>query len=304
MQIKSLETFIKVVEMKSFTRAAKELYLSQPAISMQIKALEEELGVELFRRRKDKKLELTPAGHILYSETREMLGNYQRLLGRLQDFTTLNAGHLLVGASTIPGEYVLPALLGKFLAANPGLLVNLKVAPSAAAIKMLREREISLAVCGARLPGPDLHYLTWLKDEVVFIVPPRHPAIAKGLISLEELLNQPLVLREAGSGTREFIAHALAAKGLHLADLQVVMEASSSRAVVTAVANNAGAGFVSFLAAREASKLGEVGVVTVAGLELIRNLYITHLKNDRLPAVVQAFIHFLLDHRAANISGR
>ncbi|HAP94112.1 MAG TPA: LysR family transcriptional regulator [Desulfotomaculum sp.] len=304
MQIKSLETFIKVVELKSFTRAAKELYLSQPAISMQMKALEEELKVELFRRRKDKKLELTSAGHILHSEAREILGNYQRLMDRLQDFATLNMGHLLVGASTIPGEYVLPALLGKFLAANPGLRVSLRVAPSAAVLKMLREREISLAVCGARLPGPDLHYLTWIKDEIVFIVPPRHPAADKGVISLEELLNQPLVLGEAGSGTREFVAQALAAKGLNLADLQVIMEAGSSRAVVTAVANNTGSGFVSYLAAREADKLGEVGVVTVTGLELIRNLYITHLKNDRLSATVQAFIRFLLDHHAASISGR
>lgn len=302
MQIKSLETFIKVVELKSFTRAGKELYLSQPAISLQIKALEEELGVELFRRWKDKKLELTSAGHILYSEAREMLGNYRRLLDRLQDFATYNTGHLLVGASTIPGEYILPALLGKFLAANAGLQANLRVAPSASVIKMLREREIRLAVCGARLTGPDLHYLTWLKDEIVFLVPPKHPAATKGVISLEELLKQPLVLREAGSGTREFITQALAAKGLHLADLQVIMEAGSSRAVVTAVANNAGAGFVSFLAAREAIKLGEVSVVTVAGLELIRNLYITHLKNDRLSAVDQAFLRFLLEHRAANVS--
>jgi DNA-binding transcriptional LysR family regulator len=152
MNFKQLEAFIWVAELQSFTKASRQLFMSQPAVSFQIKALEEDLQVTLFQRG-DKKVILTEAGRLLYPEAKQMIRHYNRIKAGLDDLKGLKTGHLVVGASTIPGEYLLPVLIGGFKEKYPGIKITLKVAGSGQVGRWVREREIDFGITGLLSTG-------------------------------------------------------------------------------------------------------------------------------------------------------
>ncbi|OAT81389.1 selenium metabolism-associated LysR family transcriptional regulator [Desulfotomaculum copahuensis] len=293
MNFKQLEAFVRVAELQSFTRAARQLYMSQPAVSFQIKSLEESLGATLFLRG-DKKVILTEAGHLLYPEARQMLRHYQKIKEGLAGLRGLQTGHLLVGASTIPGEYLLPLLIGGFKEHHPGVQVTLKVAGSGQVDRWLKEREIDLGITGAPVAGEGLTCLPWLGDELVLIVPPGHPLYGRQSATVEELLAGPLILREPGSGTRRTLESKLNEKGYALDKSRVVMELGSTRAVITAVQAGRGASVVSLWAANDLLALGRVHRVNdVDGLDLTRRFYVTHGQDWLGSFVTKAFIEYI-----------
>lgn len=201
MNFKQLEAFLWVAELQSFTKAAKQLYMSQPAVSFQIKALEEDLEADLFQRG-DKKVILTEAGRLLYPEAKKMLRHYHKIKSGLDDLKGLKTGHLTVGASTIPGEYILPLLIGDFKEAYPGIQITLKVSGSGQVTRWLREREIDLGITGVPVEGDGMECSPWMQDEMVLIVPRNHPWTKSGIIDISELKTAVMILREQGSGTR------------------------------------------------------------------------------------------------------
>ncbi|MGB9804083.1 selenium metabolism-associated LysR family transcriptional regulator [Desulfofundulus sp.] len=292
MNLKQLEAFLWVAKLQSFTRAAKHLYMSQPAVSFQIKSLEESLGVPLFYRG-DKKVELTEAGRLLYPEAKQILRHFEKIKTGLDELKGLKRGHLSLGASTIPGEYLLPLLIGRFHRHYPGVEVTLRIAGSGQVIRWVREREIDLGVTGAPTSEEGLGCLPWYQDRLVLIVGPEHPWVSRESVNPEELLAQPLILREPGSGTRRSLEEKLTRMGLSLEEAQVVMELGSTRAVITAVQAGLGVSLVSALAAAEPLALGRVCQVAVKNMDLNRYLYLIHPSEWPGSFAAEAFWDFI-----------
>jgi DNA-binding transcriptional LysR family regulator len=295
MNFKQLEAFLWVAELQSFTKAARQLYISQPAISFQIKALEEDLQAPLFQRG-DKKVMLTEAGRVLYPEAKKMLRHYQKIKEGLEDLKGLKTGHLMVGAITIPGEYILPLLIGGFKKKYPGIDITLKVAGSSQVARWVRQREIDLGITGVPYNNEGIHCVPWLKDQLILIAPPSHQwaKLIQG-IAVADLKNGTMVLREQGSGTRRTLEKKLEEKKIDLDKIPCAMELGSTRAVITAVEAGLGVSIVSRYAVQEALELGRVVEVPLVGLDLARSLY--QLRHSQGPGgfAVEAFVNFISD---------
>lgn len=292
MNLKQLEAFVRVAELQSFTRAAQQLYMSQPAISFQIKSLEESLGTTLFHR-SEKKVELTEAGRLLYPEARQILQHYYRVREALEELKGLKRGHLYLGASTIPGEYLLPLFIGQFHSLYPGVEVSLRIAGSREVVRWVKEKEVDLGVTGAIIEEQEVEYTPWQDDHLVLIVGPEHHFRGRKEVDLDELLAEPLILREPGSGTRRTLEAKLAAAGRSLEKARVVMELGSTRAVITAVQAGLGVSLVSALAAAEPIALGNVYQVGVKGINLSRQLYLVRSSTWPRSFAANVFYEFL-----------
>ncbi len=294
MNFKQLESFIWVAEMQSFTKAARQLYMSQPAVSFQIKALEENLQVILFQRG-DKKVILTEAGRLLYPEAKQMLRHFHKIKAGLDDLKGLKTGHLVIGASTIPGEYILPLLMGGFKEKYPGIQIILKIADSSQVGRWVREREIDLGITGVSLEGEGIECTPWLNDQLVLITSSSHPWASLDKVSIADLQNELMVLRERGSGTRRTIEQKLSDFNISLDKIPHGIELGSTRAVITAVEANLGISIVSRYAVREAVELGRIREISVDGLDLRRNLYQARHNQGMGGFAIEAFISFIND---------
>lgn len=292
MNFKQLEAFIQVAELHSFTRAARHLYMSQPAISFQIKALEEELEVTLFQRT-EKKVSLTQAGRLLYPEAKKMLAHYNNIKAGLDALRGLKSGHLLIGASTIPGEYLLPGYLGLFRQRYPGVQVNLRVAGSGDVVRWVQEREIDLGVVGAIQNVENLVFNEWIKDELVLIVPPGHRWDGSW-VNMADLVEEKFIMREEGSGTRKSMLEILERYGLGVDKLDVNMELGSTRAVISAVQAGMGIGFVSRWAVADVLEVGKVGKANLLDVDLTRSFYLVRYQTGIVNFAAETFEKMLL----------
>lgn len=292
MNFKQLEAFLWVAELQSFTKAARQLFMSQPAVSFQIKALEEDLEADLFQRG-DKKVMLTEAGRLLYPEAKKMLRHYHKIKTGLEDLKGLKTGNLVVGASTIPGEYILPLLIGGFKELYPGIQITLKVAGSGLVTRWVREREIDLGITGVPVEGDGIECLPWLKDEMILIVHPNHPWAKAGTIDISELKTSVMILREQGSGTRRTLEKKLESKGVSLEKIPHGMELGSTRAVITAVEAGLGVSIVSRCAVKDTLDLKRISEVKVQELDLNRSLYLVKQNQSLGGFAVEAFCSFI-----------
>ncbi len=294
MNLKQLEAFLWVAELQSFTKAARQLYMSQPAVSFQIKALEENLQVLLFERG-DKRVTLTQAGQLLYPEAKQMLRHYHKIKAGLDDLRGLKTGHLVVGASTIPGEYLLPIFIGGFKQKYPGINITLKIAGSGLVGRWVREREIDIGIIGAPVNKEGMECSPWLQDHLVFIVPASHSLVDKEIVKFSDLKNNSLIMREKGSGTRQTIEQKLREHNISLENIPESIELGSTRAVITAVQAGLGVSIVSRYAVREALELGRVMEVQLADFNLSRHLYQIRLSQGMGSFALDAFIDFIND---------
>ena len=288
MNFKQIESFLWVADLQSFTKAARQLYMSQPAISFQIKALEEDLSVVLFKRG-EKKMVLTDAGQLLYKEAKHMLKHYQKMKTGLDDLKGLKTGQLTVGASIIPGEYVLPYLIGDFYRDYPGVKINLKISGSRQIIQWVTNREIDLGFTGVPADGNEIICDVWLKDDLRLIVPISHKWSELDYIEATDLIKEHFIFRERGSGTRQAVDDILN-KIIPIDQIPKWLELGSSRAVITAVETGLGVSIVSQHVAREAVDLGRIKTVRIANLELSRNIYRVQHKQSIGGFVMQTFI--------------
>lgn len=273
MNLKQLEVFLWVAELKGFTRAAKRLYMSQPAVSFQIQSLEEFLGVKLFWRN-EKHVILTEAGQLLFEQAKQIVAHFYKIKSVVNDLKELKTGSLTIGASTIPGEYILPKLIGNFRRQFPGIQINVRIAGSAQVEKWLLNREIDLGFCGTLVSGKGIECLPFLTDHLILIVPVDHSWAAYGEIKISDLIKEKFILREGGSGTRKTFEASLARSNISKEQLSIVMQMGSTRAVITAVEAGLGISVVSFLAAREPLLLGLIKEIRVHNLDLSRKLYV------------------------------
>lgn len=291
LDLRLLEIFCRVYAERSFSRAAKGLRLTQPTISAHVKELEESLGTPLFNRL-GREIEPTEAGRQLYEHAREIVELKRTVVEKMANFLGRVEGVLTVGASSVPGECLLPRLMTGFHAAHPSVRARLRISDTAETLEDLRHGDIELGVVGAMTADADLRFEPLASDTLVLAVPG-----GKGIpgpVSLREVRELPLLLRETGSGTRTALEEALARKGMTLDQFNVAAELGSLGAIKEAVKHGYGVSFVSDLAIVSEREAGMLRTVDVNGLGTIRRTYYTVVSGRRaLSPLTRAFLDYV-----------
>jgi DNA-binding transcriptional LysR family regulator len=294
--LRQLEVFARVVELRSFSRAAEALHLTQSTVSEHVRLLEEEVGTRLFDRLGRETLP-TRAGELLFGYAQRMLALRVEAVQGLQQFLGQVAGALTVGASTIPGEYVLPPLIGAFREKFPRVSIALQISDTKGTVEAVLEGRVELGMVGARPDQRTLQAVQLMPDELVVVVPPRHPWVGRKEVTVEDLKAEPLIVREPGSGSRDTVERALEEAGLGLDQLQVIAEIGSTSAIKQAVKAGVGISIMSRRAVDDETRSGQLGCVKIKDLPVTRHFYVvTHASRSRSP-LCQAFLDFLLAAR-------
>lgn len=292
MDLRQLEIFVRVAELGSFSRAAEALGLTQPTVSEHIRTLESDLGVRLLDRL-GRGAAVTRAGEMLAAYAARMLALAQEARQALDSFQGKMSGTLLVGASTIPGEYVLPPLIGRFKEKFPDIAVTLLIGDSQTVVGWVVEGRAELGVVGARLPHRAIEFRELMPDEEVVVVPAGHPWHGRAQVTLDELRGEPLLIRERGSGTRAALEAALEAAGLGLDAFRIVGEMGSTQAIKQAVKAGVGISVLSRRAVDEECRYGILWCLRVKDLTVARAFHlVTHRDRSRSP-LAEAFRAFL-----------
>lgn len=286
-----LRVFRAVASHLNFSRAAEELFLTQPAVTQQIKALEDEFGVSLFNRAGGR-ISLTPAGMALlpYSEKMKTLG--EEALAAVAAAAGNNTGELLLGASQTIGQYLLPNFIAGFLRAYPRIRIHARSGNTDQVLESLLRGEIQLALIEGPEQRKDIHIEPFMEDHLVLVVPAAHEW-AGAEIELDQLRTQPLLLREFGSGARRVAEHALSNAGLKLRDLNIGMELDTNEGLLAAVEAGLGVTFLSRWAVRYPLALNVIKLARVRGLELSRRFSMAYPAGPEPTGTVGAFRAFL-----------
>jgi DNA-binding transcriptional LysR family regulator len=290
-----LRIFYTVARLGSFSRAAEELSISQPAVSIQVQAMERSMGAILFhRRRRDH--QLTETGRIVYDYAQRLFALANEMQQVLDDLQGVRAGTLTLGASTTPGEYILPTLIGRFQRQFPGVEVSLHIHNSQAIVQQIQRRELDLAVVGAQVEDPELVVEPYVLDEIVVIAAPSHPLAQESPVPLRALENHPFILREEGSATRRTAEADLQARDVRV---KVAMEMGSNEALKRAVASGSALGLVSRYAIGPELAASLLTVVPVKGWRCTRPLSIIYRQDKHLTSAQEAFLTFLREEQGA-----
>jgi len=295
--MKHLETFCKVAELESFSRAGEAVYLTQPTVSGHIASLEQAVGLKLFDRL-GRRVALTTGGRVLYRYAKEILKLRDEALNAVYEFSHLIKGRITVGGSTIPGEYVLPKVMGRFQQEAPGISIRLVIADSQEVIERLLAGDIEVGVVGMRFAEEKVDAYSLLHDRVIIIAFPQHPLASKREVSWEELRAAPLLIRERGSGTRKAFEGYIQGAGLRLDDFNIIAEVGSSTAVKEGVKGGIGLGIISDLAVHDEMAGGVVREITVRGERALeRDFFVVVPRGRELSPPARRFLEFLTQGR-------
>jgi DNA-binding transcriptional LysR family regulator len=291
MDTRQLAAFCAVVERRSFSQAAEQLGVTQPAVSLQIRSLEKRLGMQLLDR-SGRRVEPTEAGNRLYRSAQRLLAMEEQLLAELGDEAEgALVGRLEIGASTGPGGTVLPIVLGEFQRLHPEVHVALAVSDTQHVVEQVARREVELGVVGASRRQRGVVFEPFFRDEVVLAVPRGH-RFAGRKVTLDELKAEPLVLMQEGAGVRQVIEEELRAAGLRLRDLDVRLELGLQESARSAVVAGLGVTFISRSAIEADIAAGTVDVGRVEGLEPSRTISLVRSAGRAETRVAQAFVEF------------
>jgi DNA-binding transcriptional LysR family regulator len=290
-ELPHLGTFARAAELGSFTAAAAELGVSQAAVSQRIAALERQLTVSLFERRAGR-IQLTDVGRRLYEYARQILRLHDEAREALSGLRQPVSGDLVLAASSVPGEFLLPALLTAFRAEYPLVHVRVTVGDSRSALREVENGLAAVAFLGQKTNATNLECRLATTDSLVLVVPPRHRWVGQR-ISPPALSQEPIILRESGSGSRASVVASLERYGMALADLNVALELGSNAAIKDAVRRGLGVAFLSRMAVRKELDGRELEMVEVDGLDLAREFYLVYDRRRPLGAAALAFLHLL-----------
>jgi DNA-binding transcriptional LysR family regulator len=291
MDTRQLAAFCAVVERKSFSEAAERLGVTQPAVSQQIRSLEERVGQQLLDR-SGRRVEPTEAGNRLYRSAQRLLALERQLLEEVAG----NAegplrGQLAMGASTGPGGTVVPVLLCEFAEANPEITVDLAISDTQTIVDRVARRELELGIVGFTPRNRSVDYEPFFRDEVVLVCPPGHK-FAGRTISLGELRGERLIAMQEGAGVRQVIDDELRQKGMRLRDLDVRLELGLQESVKSAVEAGHGVTFISRTAVEPELTRGTLAVARVRGLEPSREISLVRAAGRVATRVADAFVAF------------
>jgi DNA-binding transcriptional LysR family regulator len=257
-----------------------------------VRALEDELGVQLLDRL-GRGAAPTKAGQLLLGYARRLLALSRETQQAIEHFQGRVGGELVIGGSTIPGEYVVPALIGAFRGKHPDVSVSLRIGSSHQVMDWVEAGDVEVGVVGAEPTSRALEARQLMADDLVLVVPPEHPWAARKTVAIDDVRREPLIVRERGSGSRETLEHGLKQRGLGLADFRVVGEIASTQAVKQAVRAGLGVSFISHRAVVDECRAKALVCVKVRDLNVTRAFYlVTHRDRSRSP-LAQAFLAFV-----------
>ncbi|MCS7215834.1 MAG: selenium metabolism-associated LysR family transcriptional regulator [Thermodesulfovibrio sp.] len=289
MDIHHLRIFISVFKHKSFSKAAKELFLTQPTISEHIKTLEEELNCKLFDRF-GKIIIPTKEAEILYENAQEVVDKVEGLKDILQKIKSTPSGNLHIAASSIPGTYILPRLISSFKNNYPEILIQIEISDSKSVIENLISGDILLGVVGTKLGKSKIFYHPFMNDELVIVSP---NFIEESYIEPEEILKYPFITREEGSGTRKEMEKWLKEMGIDIEKLNIVCTLSSTDAVKEAIKNGMGISILSIHSIKDELEYKKLKIVRIKNYKMNRIFYIATHTMRSLPYIYKLFYEFL-----------
>ena len=281
-----LAIFYTVARLGSFSKASEEMYISQPSVSLQIRELERYYGAPLFHRQ-SRKIRLTDVGEVVFGYAQRIFNAAQEMGRSVESLKELMMGRLALGASSTPGEYLLPVLLGRYKQRYPEVEVDLRISNTASVAKEVLAYEIDLGLVGDRVEENSLVCQSFYTDQLVVFVWPQHPFAPLGKVGVEALADQAFIMREPGSATRRIAEARLAELGVHV---RVAMQLGSNEAVKRAVAAGLGIGILSRLALEVEASAGYLTPVEVEGLECHRDFYLLYHPNRYLSRTQRAFM--------------
>jgi DNA-binding transcriptional LysR family regulator len=293
--LRQLEVFCKVVELKSFSKAAEAIYLTQPTVSQHVSALENFFDLQLLDRM-GKEIQPTHAGELLYQYAQEMIRLKEKACQSLSHYAGKKSGHLRVGASTIPGEYILPAMIGAFKEAFPEITVTLTIGDTRQVVDAVTAGRIEIGVVGAKIKAEQLAYQTLVEDRIVLAASRKSALWAREFILPADLLHIPLIQREDGSGTRIAIEKALAARKVDYRSLTVIAEIGSTEAIKQAILAGIGVSFLSERAIVREKEYGLLREVPVKGIDIRRSFYSVLNRRKTPSPLCKEFKSFLAKH--------
>lgn len=291
MNLNYLKTFVTTVEQKGLSRAARALNLTQPAVTKHINTLESYCGCKLLDR-SGRNFRLTESGRIFYQRACKILDIMNDTLDEINKLNEKVSGHLVIEASTIPGHYVLPGLIGPFKKIYPLVHLTVGISDSGKAVEKVTEGRAHLGAVGKKFNRPNINSVKLTDDELVLIVPSHHRFANKKSVSLQEIEGEKLVWREADSGTRGVIEQKLSNAGINTENLNIVAELGSTEAIVNAVEAGAGISFVSSWAIKDKEKAGRLKSLTLKNVPLKRSLYLIYSRHRTLSTSALAFLKF------------
>ena len=290
MSDRRLQVFYSVARHLSFTKAAEALHMTQPAVTFQVRQLEEQFNTRLFDRTHNR-INLTEAGDRVYHYAKQIFELYARMEGEIRELTGEVSGVVIIGASTTIAEYMLPPLLGAFKRKFPDVIIRLRVSNTDGIVAMVEDNEIDLGVVEAPVPNKSLVVEVCRIDQLVAVLPPEHELAGRASLPVADVLKFPFIAREEGSGTREVTFDYLRGAGLDPADLTVVMELGSPESIKGAI--EAGMG-ISILSRSTIGKELELRTLTCVELEppLERPFSFVHQKQKFRVRAIEELLDF------------
>ena len=293
MDTRQLAAFCEVVERRSFSEAAVRLGVTQPAVSQQVRSLEQRLGAQLLDR-SGRRVEPTEAGLRLYRGAQKLLALEEQLLEEIAEPDAPLQGTLELGASTGPAAIVVPLLLCEFQRGNPELRVQLSVFDTQSVVEQVADRRLELGIVGAARRHRSVAFEPFFRDEVILACPPGH-AFAGRTVELDDLGDGPLILMQHGAGVRQMVEDELRRSGRKVRDLEAPLELGLQESVRSAVQAGYGVGFISRRAVESELAAGTLAEARVRGLDLARDIWIARAAGRAGSTAAQAFLAFARD---------
>jgi DNA-binding transcriptional LysR family regulator len=296
-----LKVFRTVAEQASFRKASELLNITQPAVSQQVQALEEELGMALFDR-SGSRVSLTQAGAVLLKHAQRAAAVASEAAIELAAIQGEMRGELRIGASTTVAQYILPQMLARFRRYHPKVTISVISGNTEWALEALLQGEVVAGVIEGPVSSAEIHKQKLLDDRMALIVPGGHAWGKLESVEVEKLAEIPLLMRERGSGSRRVVEAALRKAGMRMGRLQVEMELDTTGAIIAGVEAGLGAGFVSLVAVEKEERMGSVKALAVKGLEIVRPITLIRRAGPQGDGPVKAFEEFAVAE--AKVSAR
>jgi DNA-binding transcriptional LysR family regulator len=295
--LQQMEALISLVEEGSFSRAAKKMLLTQPALTKNIKNVEDALDVVVVIR-SNSGISLTPEGKILYNYAERIIKLRDEAKTKIVKLSENTGGNIYVSASTIPATYILPRALSEFKKKHPDIRIYIKTADSEEAMNMVLDKEAEIGCIGKKPTNKKLMAEPLWKDRLNLVVPKGHRLCKSKSIKLSELLNEPFVIREKGSATRELFESCLKeSKAISFSGLNICAELGSSEAIKEAVIAGLGVSVISIYAIKRELAAGLLFEVPIAGLKMERNFYLIYPRQTDFRLSHKIFLAFLKDYK-------
>jgi len=295
--LQQMEALVCIVEERTFSGAARKMYLTQPSLTKHIRNVEEILGMKILNRR-SRGITLTPEGKILYDYAKRILRLREEAKEKIQRVRENEGGNIFICASTIPATYLLPRVLNDFRKAHPDIRFYMQNADSNEVIEMITGNRGEIGFAGKDPRSARLHTVALWKDRLVLAVPSDHPFVKKGSVTLSELSQEPFIVRERGSATREVFEGCLRdQKKLTLASFNIISEVGSSEAVKEAVLAGLGVSVISVHAIAREVERGLIVEVLLKGCRIERYFYLIYRRQFALMHHHKLFLDFIKNYR-------